>query len=188
MPCKIDGCSKPGEYIRDMCPMHYQRWRLRGDPLWEPKQTTLEERFWAKVQKSDDCWTWTAAMFVDGYGVFSGEQKQTRAHRFSWELQHGPIPDGLSVLHRCDNRACVRPDHLFLGTHEDNMADMDAKGRRHMGERHYATNLTEDDVRQIRAAVRRGERHDDIAKRYGICRPNVSMIASGKTWRHVVDA
>lgn len=83
------------------------------------------ERFWARVDKSGCCWVWTGSCNNKGYGRFDGEY----AHRFSWRLLSGPIPDGLNVLHRCDNPPCVRPDHLFLGTVSDNARDMWAKGR-----------------------------------------------------------
>jgi hypothetical protein len=90
------------------------------------------ERFWAKVQKSDGCWLWTAAARKNGYGIFAERRPRSRtysAHRLSYELTFGPISSGLSVLHRCDNRRCVRPDHLFLGTARENTQDMIAKGR-----------------------------------------------------------
>lgn len=188
MSCKIEQCDKPGEYIRGMCPMHYQRWRRYGDPLWEPKRTTLEERFWAKVRKTDDCWTWTAGGDVDGYGAFSRNRQPVKAHRYSWELHFGPIADGLWVLHRCDNPRCVRPDHLFLGTHTENMADMKRKGRSQRGERTHFAKLTDLEVAQIRAAVSRGERHVKLAEQYNVNRATISMIALGNTWKHLEAA
>lgn len=88
-------------------------------------ELTLAERFWAKVKKTEDCWLWTAALNSDGYGSIPPH----KAHRLSWQLHFGPIPDGLFVCHRCDVRHCVRPDHLFLGTQQDNVNDMRRKGR-----------------------------------------------------------
>lgn len=90
-------------------------------------------RFWSKVQKSDGCWLWTGPVKsrAHPYGRFwvSPERKHVKAHRIAWELEHGTIPEKLHVLHRCDNPRCVRPDHLWLGTHRQNMQDMAAKGR-----------------------------------------------------------
>jgi hypothetical protein len=87
-------------------------------------------RFWSKVLKGKSCWNWTASLTQDGYGRFqTGSRTQERAHRFSWILEHGQIPSGMQVLHKCDNPKCVRPDHLFLGTPKDNMTDKAKKGR-----------------------------------------------------------
>lgn len=93
-------------------------------------RATLEHKFWRGVQKSDGCWEWTRYRLPNGYGRASAEGGgMDYAHRVSWRLHFGEIPSGLYVCHRCDNRSCVRPDHLFLGTHQDNMDDMKAKGR-----------------------------------------------------------
>lgn len=90
----------------------------------------LADRFWPKVRKSDGCWEWTRATTTHGYGKFSvATAVWDRAHRVAWKLTNGPIPDGMFVCHHCDNPLCVRPDHLFLGTHGDNMRDASTKGR-----------------------------------------------------------
>lgn len=86
-------------------------------------------RFWSKVQKTSGCWEWMARRDKDGYGQFRLKGKMRGAHKASWELTHGSIPDGLWVLHKCDNPSCVRPDHLFLGTAKDNTQDMVSKDR-----------------------------------------------------------
>jgi hypothetical protein len=102
-------------------------------------RVTATERFWPKVEKIPfhECWEWTAARKQGSfeYGFFFDGQRQVLAHRFSWTLAHGPIADGLNVLHRCDNPSCVRSDHLFLGTTVDNVADKIAKGRQPRGAR-----------------------------------------------------
>lgn len=93
---------------------------------------SAERRFWAKVRLSDGCWEWTASLSSQGYGMLKVGGKHgaaMRAHRLSWLLHHGEIPAGQCVLHHCDNRLCVRPDHLFLGSQLDNIADRDKKGR-----------------------------------------------------------
>lgn len=90
-------------------------------------------RFWSKVRRGSSCWTWSGRIGDRGYGQFDDGDRTLRAHRVAWTLTRGEIPAGMQVLHRCDNPACVRPDHLFLGTHDDNMRDMAAKGRQRGG-------------------------------------------------------
>lgn len=88
------------------------------------------ERFWNKVNKTEACWEWTAAIDPGGYGAFKVDGKKVNSHRFSWNLHFGSLPEGMLVCHTCDNRLCVRPDHLFLGSHQENHDDMVNKGRR----------------------------------------------------------
>lgn len=145
----------------------------------------------ASPEPMSGCWLWTGAP-VDRkseYGRFAFAGTQERAHRVSWFMHHGPIPSGLHVLHRCDNPACVNPDHLFLGTNEDNVADRVAKGRSgwqaRKGEAHPMRKLTEQQVRSIRRRCARGERGSDLAREYGLNRATVSEIVSRRKWRHV---
>jgi hypothetical protein len=106
-----------------------------------------------------------------------------------WELEYGEVPDGLLVCHRCDNRACVNPAHLFLGTHRDNTADMIAKGRKNQasvaGTANPRARLTEDQVREIRAELRRGVGPTELGKRYGVGHGTITSIKSGKNWSSI---
>ena len=97
----------------------------------------VEDRFWAKVDKSGDCWLWTAGTMPRGYGMFTphGRGSQTYAHRFSYELVNGPVPEGMVVRHTCDVRNCVNPSHLDVGTQADNLRDMKERGRSIKGKR-----------------------------------------------------
>lgn len=138
---------------------------------------TPEERFWSKVHKTDDCWNWTAGTNRDGYGQLRFRGKSERAHRVAWLLHHGSFPsDGMHVLHACDNVKCVRIDHLFLGTHTDNMLDMAKKGRAHYRK------LTEDQVREIRRRIAAGERQRIVAVDFGITRESARDIANRTKW------
>lgn len=139
-------------------------------------------RFWANVAiAAGGCAEWQHACYPDGYGVFHWAGENHGAHRISWQMAYGAIPDGVYVLHRCDNRRCVEPGHLFLGTHVDNMADMDAKGRRAAqdGASNGNARLTPEEVGAIRADGR-GSRV--IGREYGVSKTTVNRIRSGELW------
>lgn len=118
--CTFPGCDKP-HYGRGLCQGHCFQQR-RGQELrpLRPK-LTLEQRFWAKVRKTDDCWEWTASTNGNGYGKIKADGQTRRAHRVSWELTNGPIPEGMDLDHRCGNRACVNPAHLRVTTRSQNI-------------------------------------------------------------------
>ena len=124
--CEIDGCESPIK-ARGMCSAHYQAALKKGLPRRDMKASP-EQRLWEKVERGPGCWEWTGYT-QSGYGCLSIDGTPVRAHRLSWELHNGPIPEGLFVCHHCDNPPCVRPDHLFLGTNSDNIRDAVAKGR-----------------------------------------------------------
>lgn len=151
----------------------------------------VAERFWSHVDKGDGCWEWTAARHRAGYGAFGLDRAHmTYAHRYSWELHFGAIPEGLFVCHTCDNPPCVRPDHLFLGTIADNTADMMAKGRRvqgrtYVGEANHNAKLTEAQVREIRSLF--GTLPSaTLGARYGVSGGLIRQIGRREAWRHVV--
>lgn len=134
------------------------------------------QRFWAKVEKTEECWNWTAAK-IKGYGVLRVNKINYYAHRLSWELVNGPILGGHGALHKCDNPACVRPDHLFLGTQAENIKDMDSKGRRKTasGLASGKCKLHPDQVAEIRAIGKQMSLRQ-IARHFGIERSYASRI------------
>lgn len=136
-----------------------------------------------KVDPITGCWEWTASKTSSGYGKIFVVGKLRAAHRVSYEMRHGAIPNGMRVLHRCDNPACINPDHLFLGSDADNVADMISKGRQQKGSRHYKAKLSENDVRAIRSA--KNETPNNLAKQFGVTAATISFIRSGKIWKHV---
>lgn len=131
-------------------------------------------------QMPSGCHEWTGHVMPNGYGQVR-HNGTAYAHRVAYELHKGDIPQGLYVLHSCDNRKCVNPAHLFLGTFDDNMADMVAKGRQAHGEKNFHAKLTKDQVIAIRSSV--GTQRE-IAARYSVSRSLISMIRSERIWRH----
>lgn len=148
------------------------------------------KRFWDKVRKADGCWEWMASRHPDGYGMFNLGGANIKAHRVAYMLSVAPIPNGLHVCHHCDNRSCVRPDHLFLGTHRDNMADRHAKGRSigSPGEAHPFSKLTDEDVRQMRLLSALGITGKWMAGVFGVAAATAQQAINGRRWRHVKRA
>ena len=147
------------------------------------------KHFWEQVMKTPECWIWTGYTTKGGYGLITSNGKTTTAHRFAWELTYGRILRGMDILHHCDNPTCVRPDHLFLGTQQDNIIDMVEKGRygqeshpRRPGGKHYLpfqSKLTKRQVEQIK--VRLGyESGASLARRFGVTRQLVNLIKLGR--------
>lgn len=136
--------------------------------------------FLDRVQKSPNCWIWTGRLTEKGYGAF----RQSHAHRFSYEFHKGEITDGLYVLHHCDNRSCVNPEHLFLGTQLDNMRDCAMKGRTARGEKSVKSKLKECDVHWIRQNYKLSEA-GNIANRFGITRTQLYRVKSRRSWTHI---
>ena len=141
---------------------------------------TLEDRFWSRVQKTDGCWLWLWSRNEFGYGVIGVAGRSKRAHRLSWEMVNGPIPDGMVVCHHCDNPACVNPEHLFVGTHADNVADKMSKGRCPRGETAGPARLTDAQTEEIRARRTRGESCRSIASFFGVAVSTVSGIVNNR--------
>lgn len=158
----------------------------------------FDKRFWSRVQKSETCWTWTGAATNAGYGKIYLSGRIELAHRALWMTTVGPIPDGMFVLHRCDNPRCVRPSHLFLGTHQDNVDDMRAKGRHQhglrngrytkpesilRGEANGSSKLTQFQVDEIRRRYAKGGiSQRKLADEYGVKQQAVSKIIKGLRW------
>ena len=139
--------------------------------------------FWARIKITEGCWLWTGPT-QDGYGRLTYRYRHVGAHRLAWELTNGPIPKGLCICHHCDVRACCNPEHLFLGSIADNVADRDAKGRRgdERGERNGSSKLTDHQVREIRQLIAAGRFHTSIAAAYGVSHTTIRDIATGDTW------
>jgi hypothetical protein len=148
---------------------------------------TVVDRFWRYVIKGapETCWEWVGRIHEGGYGHFTANKgKQWQAHRFSWVLVNGEIPSGMFICHKCDNRKCVNPEHLFLGTHNDNMQDMINKGRQNkvFGESHCRAILTKENVVAIRQSK---ESYKILAEKYSVSCSTIVLAANGTNWKDV---
>ena len=150
----------------------------------------MAERFWSHVDRGakDVCWLWRGTVGPTGYGMFSAKRfkpKAYRTHRLAWELTHGPIPEGLWILHHCDTPLCVNPAHLYAGTRQDNWDDVVARDRR-KGERSPSAKLTDTQVREIRAIYAAGGiSQRALAKQYGISNSTIDLVVRRVRWTHI---
>lgn len=186
MKCKIDQCPSPVR-TAGYCQKHYLRVWRHGDPSISKLEKifgSLRERYDARVVKTDGCWGWKGSKLVSGYGNIRYGGKIHCAHRLSYEFHIGPIPEGMNVCHKCDNPVCSNPDHLFIGTQQDNVIDMHSKKRWKSSKR-----TTRETVKSIRAAVATGlYTHSEIAEKFSVSLSTVGKILSGKTHKASQEA
>lgn len=187
--CTINGCESKF-LARGFCNKHYKRWQIYGDalaPKPAPSRRNLRERFdeCYLPGPADDCWEWNGTISVYGYGVIAerinGVFTQYKAHRLSYEYNHGPIPDGLLICHTCDNRKCVNPQHLYSGTEADNARDKAVRNRV-KGERHPQAKLTARQAREIADIYASGQHsQSEVGRMFGIPQTLVSQIVLGRS-------
>lgn len=176
--CKKDFTIPKPQLGRDFCGAACRGFSRRGTP----------ENFWNRCSKSEQgCWEWIGSKNEDGYGTLRFVNKHWFAPRLAWTLTYGPILDGLLVCHKCDNPGCIRPDHLFLGTHQDNRDDMVRKGRGPTSEKvRRPKKLNTDQVVQILILGNTGNvRHADIAIQFGVTASVISKIIRKQLWKHI---
>ncbi|MEG5043460.1 HNH endonuclease [Microcoleus sp. B4-C1] len=145
----------------------------------------IQEKIQQHIISKEDCWI-TDLSSPKGYPRIGHNQKMRKVSRVMFELHYGEIPEGMYVCHKCDNRACVNPEHLFLGTHQDNMADMVKKNRQAKGSNQGSSKLTEKQVAEIKFLLAEGKlMQKEIAQKFGIRPSYVSAIKCGKKWKHL---
>ena len=151
------------------------------------KRKSVEERFWKYVNKNTEngCWQWIGAINTNGYCQFGINGKLILAHRYSYELNKGPIPEGMCILHSCDNRRCCNPNHLSIGTQAENIKDKVNKNRQAIGSMNGTSKLTEDQVLLIKNKLILGYKHVDLAKEFCVSDSAISKIKAGIIWTHV---
>lgn len=177
--CNVECCVNP---------KHFNCGTRKGNVLQIDKETIA--RFWNKVAPKDKhgCMDWLGTKQKSGHGTFNdhtGTGRQVRAHRFSYILHFGEIPEGMCVLHKCDRGQCVAPDHLFLGTQDDNMKDMAKKKRSCLGSRNGQSKLTEKQVKEIRNINYSDMKRQEIADLYGITANHVTRLRASGRWNHL---
>lgn len=193
--CCIKGCGEPPITL-GLCNAHHKANQQYGSPVaskmlpWRWLRMPHLNRFWYQVRKGDGCWEWAGGRDVDGYGVFKSEHdgvEYRRAHRYSFAIHKGRIRPGMAVCHTCDNPPCVNPDHLFLGSAAENMADKIAKGRGRVlvGEKHGQAILTED---QAKAILNDPRPHSHIASDYNVHPATISSLKTRVSWPHLGPA
>lgn len=149
------------------------------------------ERFWSRIHKGDGCWEWTWSKDNKGYGMMGMPSRNAvKVHRISWAIHYGQIPEGLCVLHHCDNPPCVRPDHLFVGTNLDNIINKMEKGRAALpmirGEGHGLAKLNAEQVLQIRELYATGKfSYREVGERFGVFLTNIRSIVKRESWKHI---
>jgi group I intron endonuclease len=169
--------------------------RKRMEEGAKKRRRPVEERIWEKVQKRglDECWIWTGCKNPGGYAMIHNGKRQKAAHKIIWEIQNGKVPEGLCVLHKCIDLSCLNPQHLFLGTRSDSIANTIAKGRdkhtgpknANKGEIHPLAKLTEKEAKEIRRRYIPRVNARDLAEEFGVAAGRIRMIASGKSWKHL---
>lgn len=189
--CKVDSCRNIATSKKSaLCQKHYKRMKKHGTTSATRRcRDQIDSRFWLYVdkKKDDECWPWIGSTGPNGYGRTSYlGKKDAIASRVSYEITHGKIPDGKIVMHTCDNRKCVNPSHLMVGSYLDNTRDMINKGRAihnpMVGSKHPRSKVTEEDVLEIRENK---EGNGAIAKRYNVSVSAIAHIRKMITWRHV---
>ena len=153
---------------------------------------SIKNRFWEKVdvRTPDDCWQWKASLSNKRYGNIKVSGKMVKSHRLSYELEFGDIPNGLNVLHKCDNGLCVNPKHLFLGTHNDNMKDCAKKGRvpNKKGTHNGNSKLNHNNIQDIRSNCVKGDRKyglSSFARKYNVSAQTIWGIVHNNNWTHI---
>jgi hypothetical protein len=161
------------------------RARKAGFDVPKQKPGPKQKAFADFVKMVGDCEIWQGEPNKDGYGRYHVDGKTVAAHRYAWELVNGPIPDGVLLMHSCDNPACVKVKHLSPGGHTENQADKFAKDRQAKGEVVGTSKLTEDQVQQIRSRIGRGEKQKALAQEFSVHRDTIRKAVNGTYWRHL---
>jgi len=193
--CEVEGCG--GKHVgHGYCDKHCTRYRKYGSPHAFKRQPDLKGRFYdiGWDVTADGCWEWRGRRETGdhNYGTVHQAGRWARAHRVSYEIHVGPIPDGLLIRHKCDNPPCVNPDHLIPGTHKQNMEDKAERKRGGsgwiVGRAVANTKLSAEQVLEIRRKFAAGARNNELAREFGISTGGMSEIVNGKKWKWLLPS
>jgi len=185
--CSFDGCN--GKYkAKGLCLKHYHRLLRHGDPSYEVVIVgDAAKRLKSHVEiDHNECWNWKRYK-KNGYGITTLSGVREQAHRASWKVFSGEVPMGMQVNHKCNNRACINPEHLYAGTQKQNMDDMYRAKRNvhHSGELNGSAKLTHKEVTEIKDMISKGKDNTSISSAFGVSSGCIQFIRIGRTWRHV---
>lgn len=184
--CKACNKAYFSKYYAKNRDYHIKAVNARKARLYRKPRLSPEAAFWIQVEKqpNDGCWLWRGALDSQGgYGAYCWKGKKTLAHRLSWMLTYGDIPPGMCICHECDVPACVRPDHLFCGTQQDNQRDKLEKGRQSRGENNGRAKLTEGFVIEIKRLAAQGRTASQLARTFNVDPSTIRLIIKGKIWK-----
>lgn len=179
--CQVKGCERK-RHSRGWCPAHYNQWHATGKTPSVP--FTVAGRFsrYFHQGSESECWEWQSTRNRNGYGKFWLNGRTDLAHRVSYRLFHGSIPDGMSIRHTCDNPPCVNPSHLLTGTIKDNARDALDRNRYKRGSDNGSAKLTPEQVTEIRRGWKDGLQQVDMARHYAVSKSTIQWILNGRTW------
>lgn len=183
--CKEDNCNAKHKAL-GLCAKHYRRLQRHGTTC-DPLVLSIKDRLssLSKVNELTGCIEWVASLSKDGYGKMDIHRRTMRSHIVSYREHKGEFPEGMQVLHTCANRKCINPEHLYIGTHKQNMKDMIRDGNYAYGSRHGRAKIKEADVHEIHLSASKGITRKSLAHKFDLSVTVVGHILTGKLWKHV---
>jgi hypothetical protein len=186
--CSVDGCDERHE-ARGLCRVHYAKMIFMESKIKPIDWVSTKDRFekFADIKETTKCIEWTGYYGTTGYGVLMVNRMPKKTHRLSYQIYNGKIPEGMWVLHKCDNSRCVNPKHLYIGDSKRNVHDMLERNRHvsPLGEKNGKSKLTNDQVREIKIILKKSNKIRETARKFNVSRYAIQDIKSGKTWSHI---
>lgn len=174
--------SCQGSGVKEWRSKHKFSWKGKTE---EEKLPMMKIMFYERIEKTESCWIWKGSKIKSGYGIISFGGKPISAHRLSWKIHHEEIGSDMIVRHLCNNPICVNPEHLAIGTHQDNSDDRVKAGNSGKGSQNCNSSLNEEDIKKIKNLLVLGISGAEIGRRFNVSRTTINNIKKQRTWRHV---